>query len=81
MLVACKAVPDDACFNRLEVTGLARLDDNAREIDCTNLWLNRLVGDSNLQPEKRLTQANIPFKPATALLPSGLLGPVCVLRN
>ncbi|RRA49066.1 glycosyl hydrolase [Acidipila sp. EB88] len=45
-------------------------------LQVTNLWHNRLVGDT-LQPAKRTTQTNIVLKPADlTLLPSGLTGPV-----
>jgi hypothetical protein len=41
-----------------------------------NLWPNRLIGDAKLPPEKRVTKANIAFKPDLPLPESGLVGPV-----
>lgn len=52
---------------------------NVLEIRVANLWPNRLIGDAGLPPEKRVTWTTWnPFKKGTALLPSGLLGPVRV---
>ncbi len=50
---------------------------NLLEVEVTNLWPNRIIGD--LQPEttERYTSTNITSYPAnTPLLPSGLIGPV-----
>ena len=50
---------------------------NQLEITVANLWPNRLIGDLNLPPEKRLAWTTInPFKKNTPLITSGLLGPV-----
>jgi hypothetical protein len=52
---------------------------NELEIAVTNLWPNRLIGDQRLPAEQRLTRTNITkFTTDSALLPSGLLGPVAV---
>ncbi|MDR1817478.1 MAG: hypothetical protein LBR07_04750 [Puniceicoccales bacterium] len=50
---------------------------NTLEIEVTNLWMNRLIGDEQLPKEQRITETNMhKFTAATPLLPSGLLGPV-----
>jgi hypothetical protein len=53
------------------------------EIEITNTWANRLVGDAQLPPEKRYCRTNItysgtPGKPwkDIPLRESGLFGPV-----
>ncbi len=51
--------------------------DNTIEIDVTNLWPNRLIGDAQSPTEKHYTWTNITlYKKDSPLLPSGLLGPV-----
>lgn len=66
---------------RLEATGSLRPGANALEIEVTNLWPNRLIGDQRLPPEQRRTSTNITkFTRDSPLLPSGLLGPVTVLH-
>jgi len=59
--------------------GLLKPRGNALEIVVANLWINRLIGDSGLPPEKRLTWiTGNPFHPQDPLLESGLLGPVTI---
>lgn len=59
-----------------------RLGTNDLKIDLTNTWVNRLVGDSDLPQEKRLTWiAENPFRVDTPLQRSGLLGPVKIVRG
>ncbi|HEY3330244.1 MAG TPA: glycosyl hydrolase [Capsulimonadaceae bacterium] len=62
---------------RVDVTDAVKPGRNTVEIKVTNLWPNRLIGDS-AQPEgKRYTWTTFnPYKPTSELLPSGLLGPV-----
>lgn len=64
---------------RVEVTDALKPDANALEITVANLWINRLIGDAALPPEKRRTWTSTnPYKPETALVESGLLGPVTI---
>jgi hypothetical protein len=73
----------------VDLSGMVREGDNDLEIDVTNLWVNRLIGDAGLPENKRSTRTNIllqsgerKFKPYQGyssqdpLVPSGLLGPV-----
>jgi hypothetical protein len=66
---------------RAEVTSALRSGENTLEIKVTNLWVNRLIGDE--QPgAKKITYTARPFYQADSpLLPSGLLGPVRILRT
>jgi hypothetical protein len=57
--------------------GLLQPRGNSLEITVANLWINRLIGDSKLPENQRLTRVTSnPFHPDDPLLESGLLGPV-----
>lgn len=67
---------------RVEITGVVKTTGNRLEIDVVNVWMNRLLADADLPPEKRLTRINsmmygIRKSPPLA---SGLLGPVRLRR-
>jgi hypothetical protein len=60
---------------------LLHAGENTIEIDVTNLWPNRLIGDAQSPNGKHYTWTNIrKYTKDSPLLPSGLLGPV-VLRT
>jgi hypothetical protein len=62
---------------QVDVTGSLKPGPNRIEVQVTNLWVNRLVGDEQPEAEKRYTFST--FKPYTKdspLVESGLLGPV-----
>jgi len=73
-----------------DLTGRVRPGRNELEIDVTNVWANRLIGDAALAPDQRRTKTNVGYfakKPKKMrawqgyaaqdpLQPSGLLGPV-----
>ncbi|MBN2024569.1 MAG: discoidin domain-containing protein [Pirellulales bacterium] len=61
---------------RVDVTDAIKAKGNRLEIEVVNTWLNRLVGDAHLPPEKRLAKTNARYPVGQPLLPSGLLGPV-----
>ncbi len=68
---------------RVEIpAGLLREKDNRLEITVANLWINRLIGDSGLKRDKRMTwTTHNPFKPDSPLQESGLLGPVTIMTD
>ncbi len=66
---------------RVDITDVMQAKGNVLEIDVVNLWPNRLLGDAALPPEQRRTRTNIPVDRKSALLSSGLLGPVVVMRE
>ncbi len=73
-----------------DLTGAVRSGKNELEIDVTNVWANRLIGDASLAPDQRRTKTNVGYfakRPTKMrawqgyaaqdpLQPSGLLGPV-----
>lgn len=73
----------------VELTGTGKPGRNELEIVVVNTWVNRLIGDAGLPPEKRITKSNVSFQSGDRtfkvyqgfaskdpLMPSGLLGPV-----
>jgi hypothetical protein len=66
---------------RVDVTSALKPGANEITIKVVNAWVNRLIGDE--QPgATKFTFADVkPYKADSALLPSGLLGPVTVVRQ
>jgi hypothetical protein len=63
----------------LDISSAAKAGSNALEIAVVNPWNNRLVGDANLPPKRRLTSLTLQtVKPTAPLQSAGLLGPVTV---
>jgi hypothetical protein len=49
------------------------------KVDVVSFWPKRILGDAALPPDRRYTRTNIRnLTKDTALMPSGLLGPVRV---
>jgi hypothetical protein len=65
---------------KIDITEALQAGDNRLEIRVTNLWPNRLIGDRQPGARKVAFATFDPFKPDSQLLPSGLLGPVTLLR-
>jgi hypothetical protein len=66
---------------QVELSPALKTGSNHLTIEVINLWPNRLIGDAALPPEQRLTHTNISFKKDAPLLPSGLLGPVTLVKD
>lgn len=65
---------------RWDLTDVVLPGKNYLQVQVTNLWPNRLIGDSALPEEKRYTHTNFnPYHPDTKLLPSGILGPAMLI--
>jgi len=66
---------------RMDVTSAFAPGANEITIEVVNAWVNRLIGDE--QPgATKLTFADVkPYKANSPLLPSGLLGPVTLVRE
>jgi hypothetical protein len=66
---------------RVDVTDALKPGRNAIEVKVTNLWVNRLIGDQQPNVNRKYTYTTMPFYRANSpLLPSGLLGPVQLVR-
>jgi len=66
---------------RVDVTGAVKPGANAIVVKVTNLWVNRLIGDQQPNVAKKYTWTSRQFYRADSpLLPSGLLGPVRLVR-
>ena len=64
---------------KIDITDFVKSGDNRVEIEVVNNWINRLIGDSNLPAEDRITWLNEnPTKPDDPLQSSGLMGPVVI---
>ncbi len=72
-----------------ELTGKLKPGENLIEVDVTNTWVNRLIGDAALPKEKRIARTNVYLLPeknefkawqvffaTDRLRPAGLKGPV-----
>ena len=68
---------------KFEITDDLQAGENALEIEVANLWPNRLIGDAKLPVEQRITWTTLTnaYSADSPLLPSGLIGPVRVLRE
>jgi hypothetical protein len=65
-------------FDLRDLRGLLRPGENRLEVEVTNLWVNRLIGDA--QPDAvKLTQASGIYAANAPLRESGMLGPVQLL--
>ncbi|MCW8925039.1 MAG: glycosyl hydrolase, partial [Xanthomonadales bacterium] len=67
---------------RVDISEALRPGRNQLEIEVVNFWPNRIIGDDALPMDQRLTQTNIrQLSSETALMPSGLFGPVVLLER
>ena len=62
---------------RVDATGALKPGANEVTIKVTNSWVNRLIGDQQLDATTKYTFTAVkPYKANSPLLPSGLIGPV-----
>ncbi len=67
---------------RIDITDALKSGENSLEVKVTNLWVNRLIGDLQPGVTPKYTYTTQPFYRANSpLIPSGLLGPVRILRT
>jgi hypothetical protein len=62
---------------KLDILKALKIGENKIEIEVTNTWHNRLIGDNLLSPEKEVTWTTAPFRlKDKPLLPAGIIGDV-----
>jgi hypothetical protein len=67
---------------RVDVTSVLKAGANTLEVKVANLWVNRLIGDQQPNVVKKYTYTAMEFYSADSpLLPSGLVGPVRLLKS
>ena len=67
---------------RVDITNALKPGANEITIKVINAWVNRLIGDQQPDATTKYTFADVkPYKANSALLPSGLLGPVKLQRE
>jgi hypothetical protein len=67
---------------KLDITEGVKTGENVLEVRVTNTWVNRLIGDAQPDVKTKITFTTMPFYQANSpLLPSGLLGPVVILKK
>ncbi|WP_316807885.1 glycosyl hydrolase [Pedobacter agri] len=65
--------------HRLDISKAIKKGKNEITIEVVNTWANRLIGDSKLPENKRLTKTTAPFRlEGKPLNPAGLFGPVVI---
>ncbi len=65
----------------LDITDAVKRRNNILEIEITNNWHNRLVGDASIDEELRTTSTIIAPNSTDKLQPAGLFGPVLIQIN
>jgi hypothetical protein len=68
---------------RVDISGDLKEGDNTLRIKVVNSWFNRVAGDERSSGDRRFTSTNIFLQGGayTILEPSGLLGPVRIMKN
>ncbi len=65
----------------IDISSAVRAGENQLEIQVTNIWVNRLIGDQQPGVTKKITYTpEIYYGAQSQLLPAGLLGPVKILQ-
>lgn len=64
---------------RVDISKALKNGNNVIDIEVSNTWANRLIGDQRLPENKRITRTTAPYRlEGKPLLEAGLLGPVTI---
>ena len=64
----------------VDVTEALKAGKNELEVKVTNLWINRMIGDSRPEATEKISWTPYPFyRPTSQMSSSGLIGPVKVI--
>jgi hypothetical protein len=66
---------------RVDATSALKPGENDITIQVVNAWVNRLIGDQQPGATQITFTAQKPYKASSPLMPSGLLGPVRIVRE
>lgn len=66
---------------RVDISKLVKPGENSIEVKVANLWVNRLIGDQQPGATKVTFTAAPTYRPDAPLRPSGLIGPVTLVRT
>ena len=67
---------------RVDISKALKKGNNELQLEVTNTWGNRLMGDQRLPEDKRITRTTAPYRlEGKPLNPAGLLGPVRLLTE
>lgn len=66
---------------RVDATGALHPGDNLLQVRVVDLWVNRLIGDQQPNAKQYTFTVRNPYKATSPLVPSGLMGPVRLMRD
>lgn len=67
---------------KINITPYVNNGENTIEVRVVNNWMNRIIGDMNLPEAERATWCLVnPYNKDSALQPSGLFGPVSIVKT
>ena len=67
---------------RVDISNAIKKGKNEIQVEVTNTWANRLMGDQRLPADKRITNTTAPYRlEGQPLQKAGLLGPVVLLEE
>ena len=66
---------------QVDITNILKKGENRLEIKVTNEWTNRLLGDMEAAPDKKVLNSPLRVRPGIKANDSGLIGPVTIVTK